>query len=313
LREQWSQHVGPLPAQRVLCATTFLDWIGPAGAMMGDAKDRVEMTHHAEEEMAGWAAMPRGGQLSDAQLRLARLEPLEPAPQMHSSAQQVKDRLTRKYRFEAFTKVPAAQSVGSLTKMERWNSDGGSPMQASLTAPRCVQNEIVLAPAEIGSATHLVLEHLDFSRTCDREDLQKQVAEILRKKLLTPALAETVDLDSIAWLISTPLGKLLRENHHSLRREVAIYFPLAAKALISHDPSDRIMVRGRVDVLISDKNGIVIADYKTDRVTSDGVSERAKFYEPQLASYRDAIAKITGKAVRSANLVFLSAKVICEL
>jgi ATP-dependent helicase/nuclease subunit A len=176
-----------------------------------------------------------------------------------------------------------------------------------------VQDQLTPTPAEIGSATHLVLEHLDFSRACDCDDLQEQVAEILRKKLLATVHAERVDLDAIAWLISTPLGKLLKENHHTLRREAPIYFPLAAKDLKSGDPLDSMMVRGRVDVLIPDKNGIVIADYKTDRVSPGGVGQRAKFYEPQLASYRQAIEKITGNALKSACLVFLDAKVICEL
>jgi ATP-dependent helicase/nuclease subunit A len=91
---------------------------------------------------------------------------------------------------------------------------------------------------------------------------------------------------------------------------VPIYFPESkahAKGL------DRTMVRGRVDAMLLDGDEIVIADYKTDRISPSGVGERAKFYQPQLAKYREAIVAITGKNVRSASLVFLSAKAIHEI
>jgi ATP-dependent helicase/nuclease subunit A len=282
-----------------------LDWIGPAAATMAEAQDRIEITRHSEDEMANWTAMRRGTGFSDIQLRLARLEPLMPEPKMHPQAKLVEDRLTKKYPFDALTKLPATQSVGSLTKVERWS--GRSPMQADLKSPRCVQEEITPAAMEVGSATHLLLQHLDFSRACDRDDLQAQLDEIVRKKLLAAAVAQTVQLEAIAWFVSTPLGKLLRENHQVLRREAPIYFPLDSNG---PESLDRIMIRGRVDVMIPSRDGIAIADYKTDRVSAGGVAERAKFYEPQLASYRDAISAITGKTVKSASLVFLAAKTI---
>ena len=62
------------------------------------------------------------------------------------------------------------------------------------------------------------------------------------------------------------------------------------------------MVRGRVDVLIPDADGIVIVDYKTDRVTAQTVDARADFYRPQLCGYRDALAGMLNQSVKSACL-----------
>jgi len=314
--EQWSQHAGPLPAQRVLCSNTFLDWIGPVAAMMHVEKDRIEITNHSEEEVAQWAiSAQRGAEMNETQKHLASLQPLKPVPSFNPQAETVKQRLTQNYDFEIFTKTPAVQSVGALTKTQRLlGRDVSSTLRVNLGVPRCAMETITLDPAEIGSATHLVMEHLDFSKKCDRDDLQVQIDEILRKKLLATSLAEAVDLDAIVWLMSTPLGTLLRKNHRSLRREVPIYFAKSATdAPQSKDPLDQVMVRGRIDMLIPDQDGIVIADYKTDRISQNGLDERVKFYTPQLAMYRDAIAAMIGKPVKSANLVFLHARTIREI
>ena len=163
-------------------------------------------------------------------------------------------------------------------------------------------------------ATHLILEHLDFGRTCDQTDLKQQIESMIDKKLLEPVLAQAVDLEAISWLMSTELGQSLRRNARTLRREVSVYYPqTSAGSLSANDPMDRVMVRGRIDVLIPDSNGLIIADFKTDQLTPQTVDARAEFYRPQIMAYRDAIAAISGRPVVSAQLVFLAAKMIREV
>jgi ATP-dependent helicase/nuclease subunit A len=237
---------------------------------------------------------------------------------LHPDAKAVRDRLTTPYRFEPLTKLPAVQSVGSLTKVGRAAPGGMSEsreaivsFEAELSAPRCVLKELTASPTDLGSATHLVLQHVNFTRTCDRADLRAQVAELVRKQLIVPNLAEAVDLDPIVWLMTTPLGLLLRKNAQTLHRELPIYFPQTSSE--SRDPMDRVMVRGRVDVLVPDSDGFVIVDYKTDRVTEKTVDARAEFYRPQLSSYRDALSGMLNTRVKSAYLVFLTTQSIIEV
>jgi ATP-dependent helicase/nuclease subunit A len=86
-----------------------------------------------------------------------------------------------------------------------------------------------------------------------------------------------------------------------------------ATAAPSRDPLDRIMVRGKIDLLIPDQGGLIVVDFKTDQLTAQTVESRAELYRPQVTSYRDAIKKITGQNVKSALLVFLSARIIKEI
>ncbi len=322
--EQWSHHSGPLPAERILGSKTMLDWIGPAAAAIAGsgAKDRIEVKWHNEAEVEQWSiSAARRHPPSEEFEKLANLAPLNPTPVMHPDAAEVQKRLAFQYPYIAYTQLPAVQSVGALTKQGRAAPAGHSPSQKSiipfeseLAAPRFILEELTISPTDAGAATHLVLEHLDYARASDRADLRSQVAELLRKKLISAALAETVDLDSIVWLMSTDLGRLLQRNSKNLRRELPIYIARESdQAVPSSDPLDRVMVRGRVDVLIPGDDGLTIVDFKTDRVTSQTVDARLDFYRPQLAAYRDAIQSILNQPVRSVMLVFLAARTIREL
>ncbi|HWP41258.1 MAG TPA: PD-(D/E)XK nuclease family protein, partial [Tepidisphaeraceae bacterium] len=183
-----------------------------------------------------------------------------------------------------------------------------------LPSPACVLEDLTIAPIDLGTATHLVLQHLDFSRDCDRADLREQIAGMVRTRRIAPALAEAVDVDSIVWLMSTVLGRMLRENAGQLRREVPVYYPIVPPgASEASDPLDRIMVRGRIDVLIPDSTGLVVADFKTDRVTEQTIDQRVEFYRPQVDSYRGAIERISGQKVKAAYLAFLTPRILREV
>lgn len=320
-RNNWSSHKGPLPSEHVLGGRTMLDWIGPAAAAMegSAARDRIDISWHGEDEVAGWSvAADRRAALSETQQKMARLEPLSPAPKMTADAKRLIDRLTRVYPHQPFTVVPAVQSVGALTKTGRLAPGGAAvsregiiEFDSRLPAPRTLQPGTGASATEAGSATHLVLQHLDFARPCDRGDLADQIQSMLDRKLLDETMAQAVEIGAIQWLMETPLGEQLRQHNKSLLRELPVYFPMTPSDVPqSDDPLDRVMVRGRIDLLIPDSKGLTLVDFKTDRVTEQTVDARAEFYGPQLRSYRDAVAGITGQPVTSALLVFLRARII---
>ncbi len=73
------------------------------------------------------------------------------------------------------------------------------------------------------------------------------------------------------------------------------------------------MVRGRIDVLILQKRGGILLDYKTDSIGIDGVDARAEFYRPQLQAYRDAMQRIIGRKIPEMYLAFLSPRIVKKL
>jgi ATP-dependent helicase/nuclease subunit A len=276
---------------------------------------------HEESEVRQWTERAQTRpKLSDRQQRLARLEPLAPAPPPHAEAERVRQRLTHEYEYGEFTRIAAAQTVGSLTKLGRRAFGGESESRAAivtfgkeLPSPRCVLESLTASPMEVGSVTHLVLQHLDFARSCSADDIKRQVRQMIDRKLVPRAEVELVDVAAIEWLMSTPLGELLRKNATVLRRELPVFYPMRVEISgkpASPDPLDQVMVRGRIDVMIPDASGLVLVDYKTDRVTRETVAERAEFYRPQVQSYREALEGILDQPVKSVQLVFLAARQI---
>lgn len=327
-REEWhasATHTGPLVSEQILSAATVLDWVGPAAAMLEYAAlaHRFEITWHEEiqlpQSLNGFSA---ANALTDAQQKLARLQPLHPTPAPDPSASRLIDLLTQPYAFAPFTLTPASQSVGSLTKsnlrssfVESFAPQPSADRPTELHLPLFAVVSQTLAPTDRGTATHLVLEQLDFSRRCDLEDLSLQIGDLIRRKSIGQTMANAVDRDAIVWLMNSPLGKIMRANAATLRREVPIYYPIsAADAPPSNDPSDCVMVRGRIDLLIPDSSGLIIADYKTDAVNESTIAQRIESYRGQVQSYRQAISAITDdKKLPRGLLVFLQSRVIHEL
>ncbi len=314
-RQRWSDHEGALPADEVIRSSCMLDWIGPVSAAMNGERHRIEMTSHKEEDLPTWTASAAKKQLSKVQQHLADLEPLDPPLKCDATAQSVIDRLTKDYPFEAFTTLAATQSVTSITKHGRAAPGGIAPsftelvpFDQKLALPKCVTADAKLAPTEIGSLTHAALQHIDFTRSCDAADLKLQIEQLVAKKKLARDCNESLDLTAIEWLMQTDVGKLLCKHAKLLRREVPIYYPI--KTIESSDPMDRVMIRGQIDALIPTESGLVLIDYKTDRVTEETIDSRAEFYRGQVESYANAVRSITNQPIIATYLVFLTPRLI---
>ena len=240
---------------------------------------------------------------------LAGLQPLSPKPLDDAEATAVINRLTRQYAFARLDVTPASLSVTTLTH------GGHAPasrtakpeIDRALTLPPMAAGEVTLTAADRGTATHIVLEHLDFSKP---KTIESQIAKMVDTNRLTADESAAVDRDAIEWFLASDIGQLVQGAADRLHRELPLYLNHVPDGLagVPLEPMDHIMVRGRIDLLVPDGDGYVIVDYKTDRVEGGALDRRADEYFRQLDLYRKAISDITGKPVTRAVLVFLTAR-----
>jgi ATP-dependent helicase/nuclease subunit A len=312
---KWADQNGAFPSDMVLGSRSLLDWLGPtAAATAGAGQPIIHITRHTVEEVASWdAAHARRPALSPEQTKLAALEELNPVPTLPAEAAETIKRLEFNYPFAPFTHLPATQAVTARATFAAAPTDKDkAPMLHELAKPRFLAARVA-TPADIGTSTHLVLAHLDFSRTCDATDLVGQIAGMVERHLITEAQAGVVDHAGLRWLVDSELGDLLGKHAASLRREVPVNFVGDAPPLESADPQDRIMIRGRIDVLVPTDRGVTIVDYKTDNISAENVRFRAGDYAGQMQQYRQALEKISGAPVREIFLAFLAPRVIWKL
>ena len=185
-----------------------------------------------------------------------------------------------------------------------------------LAQPKFLLGERPLSAADKGTATHLVLEHFNFVGAGDLPDIEAQIQHLVSRKMMTAAQAAAVDRAAIHWFLQTELGQLLRKHSAILIRELPLYFPedvSAGSPVQSNDLLDRIMIRGRLDLLLPLEEGAILIDYKTDTISAEEVPARGEFYRPQLQAYSQAFEDITSQRISQILLVFLSPRVVHEL
>ncbi len=309
---RWANLVGPLPVEAVRGGNSFIDWLLPIAAAEGPGV--ISVKSHSSEEMLALAAVPGATRVTnDALKQFARLEKFTSFT-ADAGALGVLDRLRFVYPHGAATTIAAARSVTSWTKHgpgalllpERVSSDRSPDAGSSLELPRFMALDVKPKATDLGSFTHLVLEHLDFSPQA--APLDAQIAVMVERQLLTEPQVREMSRPAIEWFLQSDLGRRIRANADRLKRELPVYF--AAEEFPTTDPADKIMLRGRLDAFLDLPEGGVVIDYKTDRVEGKWLDERAAFYAGQLRAYIEAMTKITGRTVTEAYLVFLTPRKI---
>ena len=164
-----------------------------------------------------------------------------------------------------------------------------------------------LSGAQRGTATHLVLQYMDFAAADTLARVRGEIERLRQLRLLSDKEASAVDAAAIKKLFDSPLGQRIlraerreREFKFSLLCPAEDYFPGAE--------GEELLLQGVVDCCIEEDGALTVIDYKTDAVRSEEeLASRAAYYRGQLSAYAAALRRIFGKPVREGVLYFLSA------
>ncbi len=172
-----------------------------------------------------------------------------------------------------------------------------------------------LTPAERGTATHLVLQYLDFNNL----NIAAQIENFVGKRLLTPEQAEAADTRAILKFLKSGLADEIRKAKN-IWREYPFMILLDAseydeslKLELNNKSGDKILLQGVADCCFETDDGLVIVDFKTDHVYGEEIKTRAARYESQLRAYGQALERVLEKPVRRRVLYFLSPGVEMEI
>ncbi|MBR5093722.1 MAG: helicase-exonuclease AddAB subunit AddA [Oscillospiraceae bacterium] len=267
-------------------------WLAAAALADGQRHLQIRIREpdaRREEAVAAASAEPDPETLRELRRQLAFVYPHRAAEQLPSkvTATELKDRAE-----------PDADAVPLAPRPHR-----------PFRLPDFVRDERPLTGAERGTATHLVLQYMDFARTGSREEILGEIRRLQEARSLSAREAQAVDAEAIRRLFASPLGrrilaapKLRREFKFSLLCDAGDLFPEAAGA------GEQVLLQGVVDCFLEDEDGITVIDYKTDRVRSRAeAEERARVYAPQLRAYAGALERICEKPVKERLLYFLNA------
>ncbi|WP_338449093.1 helicase-exonuclease AddAB subunit AddA [Niallia oryzisoli] len=235
-------------------------------------------------------------------------------------------RLSWQYPYRRASTHRSKQSVSEI-KRQKDSSDEASGTELLrrfkkplMNRPRFMQ-EKALSPAEIGTAMHMVMQHIDFSKPVEHETINKLVDDMVRKELLTVEQKSVIEPELICSFFESTLGKRMT-SAPSLKREVP--FSLSLPAVEAYEDwtgeDEPVLVQGIIDCLFEDQEGLVLVDYKTDGITDryKGGFEEArpileKRYRVQIDLYTKAVEQIYKRPIKERYLFFFDGAHLLKL
>jgi ATP-dependent helicase/nuclease subunit A len=320
----WTQSQ-PATTQAIAEAKSFADWlalwfgknINTSGATSGETpllrwlfSDDADLEKESSGNKAGVAQVEIGnrkseiGNETEASSNFARLQTM----------------LVWDYPFTAATERKAKSSVTALRREAAELDDEAEPVFQR----RKVENgkrkigHGKLSAAEGGAVHHKFLQHVALEKVGEPT---AEADRLARENYLSADERAALDLDALAQFWNSNLGKKIRVNTESVRRELpftARFSPVELAKIIGDEvpgglENEFVVVQGVADLAVLLPEEIWLVDFKTDDVGANDLPEKIKTYAPQLQLYAAALEKIFARKVTLRALHFLSLRRTVEV
>lgn len=244
-------------------------------------------------------------------------------------ANQVKRLYDFAYPFEDATRTTAYQAVSEI------KSAFNDPLDTELENAHIIPStnrylqpidgtptflkEKSFTGAEIGTATHLLLQYYDYQGEKNENNLKQEIQKLVEIQKLNPDIVPHLNREAINWFVMNDFAKPFWQNPDKLYRESEFSSLVNVKQIFGKfsDPADKILVHGTIDGYFEDKDGIILFDYKTDHVDKthleQSIEKIKQKYTGQLRLYEMALNEMKDLKVKSKFLVLLDAKKLVQL
>lgn len=165
--------------------------------------------------------------------------------------------------------------------------------------PKFLQDDEELTGASRGTAYHRLMELLDFSKEYDAESLLEVVGRFTKEGKMKQDMADCIRAEDILGFLKSPAGLRMGEaaKKGRLWKEQPFVLGVDAREIYSDEQEgELILVQGIIDVYFEEDDGLVVLDYKTDRIFK--ADELAEKYHAQLDYYGKALEQMTLKKVK---------------
>lgn len=311
IRYQWEKQGGEqlrLARSIRTRATCYLDWLLSALVVPQDVievkviEEQELVVHKVEKELL----------LEDKKEALFQLQPQEEQKEVAQFIQKQFDWVypfSQEVEFKGKYSVSELKKEGQLEEGESYfnQEEFESPFekQESLQEeeerirPAFMEEEKIETGARRGTFIHKVMELLDFTKVNSKEELSKQVEQWKQEGLLAKEECYEVPFSRILTFFGSEIGSRLKRaaEEGRLYKESQYMMALPAcevkKEIKSREP---ILLQGVIDVWMEEEDGLVLLDYKTDRISKE--EELRNRYYVQMRFYKKALEQMTGKRVK---------------
>ena len=197
------------------------------------------------------------------------------------------------------SEMPAKLSVTEITrKLSR-----ELPTDLKLGTPEFMTGGKKLTGADRGTAIHTFFQYCDMNEA--KADPSAEVERVRQKGYLNQAQADSIDVSRIRAFFASNLYRRMSSLPPEKVRRERKFMAALSDLDISGEKIDVLrrsdaMIKGIIDLMFEEDEGITIVDYKSDvNISANALKEK---YTMQLMLYKAAVEKITGKKVRECCL-----------
>ncbi len=197
--------------------------------------------------------------------------------------------LAFKYPYSTLTELESKTSVSRL-------ANSAESAKFAFSARPAFMNSGGITSAERGTALHKVMQYFDFEK-CDL--IENELERLYEWQFISERERDSINIKALENFFKSDIFARMKRSH-DLRREMRFLTEIPAKNLTDKIDcnllDENVIVQGAVDVCFVENDGLVILDFKTDRVESP--CELSRAYGEQLEFYAKACEKIFGLPIK---------------
>ncbi len=329
-RQKWQNQLNgrqKLPLSSKLNATSSMSFIGPAINFDKYPEIKIsDITSSLDEETQFLLVHYENEKISS---EIAKTEEVS-SDQDHALLTRIAPKLyDYDYPFRDASSTTAYQSVSEIkkafndpleTELENAHllASTNRYLQPIETKPDFLF-ETKFTGAEIGTATHLLLEYYDYHQKGEPEQLELEIKDLIKQDKLNPEIVPSINQQQINWFVHSDFAKPFWQNPAQLKREVEFSSLLSASTLFNDfsDPNAKILIHGTIDGYFVEDDGIILFDYKTDHIDQHNldlaIANIKQKYTGQLRLYERALNSFAEKPVKHKYLILLDTEKIVEI
>lgn len=229
---------------------------------------------------------------------------------------ELRQRAEYHYPHEAAVGLPIKMSVSELKHRamelnEEFSESKHLIKEDTITIPRFLRDdkksETIITGSDKGTLYHRVMQNLAFGQVHNEEEMKSFLGRLREAGRLEQNEEDALEIEKFLCFLNSSVAKRMEaaEVHGKLYREQPF-------VLGTDMEGETVLIQGIIDVFFEEDGEIVLLDYKTDVVGSNGEEILINRYRTQLDYYRQAIEQITGKKVKESLIYSFSLnKTIC--
>ena len=226
------------------------------------------------------------------------------APVPVDQLQRIINHLSFIYPHLEATQIPSKQTATQLKGREK-DEESAENTVARKNSPRSWRKPSFCGGAafgkDYGNAVHKVMQYIRYDACATLNGVEREINRLKELGFITHEQAEAVNCRQIYRFFESELGRKLCTGSNILR-EFKFSILDDADQYSEGLEGEQILLQGVVDCALVEADGIILIDFKTDRVNAETVDLVVQRYAAQINAYAKALSRIYQMPVKEKYL-----------